>query len=569
MAETLFLQSLVVIVACAGLVFLFAKLGLPAVLAYLVTGAVIGPHGLGVSPGGEGVRFFGDLGVVLLLFMIGLEFSLPKMLAASRTVIGIGGAQVAVTTATVAGGALVLGFDVRASVVLGGVAAMSSTAIVLRQLAEQGEVSTDHGRISVGILLFQDLATLPFLVFIDGWRAGETADAGRIFTQLATAALAFGGVGMLSRPAFKLILADVVRLRSSELMLLSGLGLALGTAFVAHSLGLTPPVGAFLAGMVIGETDFRHRIEDDIRPFRDLLVGVFFVTVGMATDPRILVGAPLAVLAWLTLLLAKSVLVAAIVRISGWPATIAGRTAACLAQGGEFGLLMLTLAAEAEIVPRHVGQSGLVAIALSMGLSPLLIRWNEAIGRVVGGRKHVAAVAADENTIRGLAEHLENHVILLGCGRVGRLVVSVLEAAHLKYLAMELDLEEFRHAKQLGHRIVLADASRLRMLDAAGLSRASLLVITFDHPRPLERILHHARHQRQQLPILVSARDDRRLTTVSKAGASVVFPENLAAGLALGNQALLLLGVPHEQAASLVRSTRASLNPESCDVLGC
>ena len=183
MAETLFLQSLVVIVACAVLIFVFAKLGLPAVFGYLVAGAAIGPHGLRVSPTGEGVRFFGDLGVVLLLFMIGLEFSLPKMLAASRTVFGTGGAQVAVTTATVAGGALMLGFDVDASVVLGGVVAMSSTAIVLKQLAEQGEVSTDHGRVSVGILLFQDLATLPFLVLLDAWGAGEAADGRKIVTQ--------------------------------------------------------------------------------------------------------------------------------------------------------------------------------------------------------------------------------------------------------------------------------------------------------------------------------------------------------------------------------------------------
>ncbi|HYZ86242.1 MAG TPA: cation:proton antiporter [Bryobacteraceae bacterium] len=569
MTETLFLQAVVVILACAGLVFAFVKLGLPTVFGYLAAGILIGPHGMGLPFSGEGVRFFGDLGIVLLLFMTGLEFSLPKMVAASRTVFGIGGAQVALTTAIVAGAAMMAGFDVRASVVVGGVVAMSSTAIVLKQLAEQGELTSDHGRLSVGILLFQDLAALPFLVLVDAWTSGEGVHGLRILTRLAVAALAFGAVGFLSRLVFKRILADVARLRSNELMLLSGLSLALGTGFVTNGFGLSPPVGAFLAGMVVGETDFRHQIEDDIRPFRDVLVGVFFVTVGMTLDWRSVINAPLIVLAWLALLLFKAVLTGVVVRLSGWPAPVAARTAACLAQGGEFGLLLLTLAMQGGIVPREIGQPGLVAIALSIGLAPIPVRWNEAIGRVVGGRKLRAAVERNENAVRAEAEQLDRHVILLGCGRVGRLVVSLLEAARIEYLALEIDLEEFRQAKDLGYRIVLGDASRPRLLDAAGLDRTSLVVITFDHHRPLERILHHVRHKRSDLPTLVSAHDDRKLAIIAEAGASVVFPENLAAGLALGNQALVLLGLPHEEAARIVRSTRTALNPEICDAVGC
>jgi CPA2 family monovalent cation:H+ antiporter-2 len=565
----MFVQALVVIVACAALVVVFARIGLPTVFGYLAAGIALGPHGLGVLPQGAGVRFFGELGVVLLLFMVGLEFSLPKLIAARHTVFGMGGAQVGLTAAAVAAGGVALGFDIRPAIVLGAVIAMSSTAIVLKQLTDQGEVASNHGRLSVGILLFQDLATLPFLVLVDASAAGRGMDGRRIILQLALAAAAFGSVAFFSRIAFRTVLSWVARLRSPEPMLLTSLALALGTAFLTYRAGLSPPVGAFLAGMAIGETDFRHQVEDDIRPFRDLLVGVFFVSVGMDIDLGLFAMAPAAVLIWLALLVpGKAVLVGAIVRAAGWPASVAARTSACLAQGGEFGLVLLQAAMQAGIVSETVGQPSVVAIAVSMGLAPLFVRQNERIGRWFNLREQSRAEAVDVSAARANAAEMDNHVILLGCGRIGRLVASVLEEAHLQCLAFEKDLDRFREAKRLGHHVVLADGSRSHVLGAAGLKRARLLVITFDHQRPLERILHYARHQNPDLTTLVSASDDRKLAAIADAGAAVVHPENLAAGLALGNQALLLLGLSHQEAAKIVMDTRATLNPELGGAVG-
>jgi CPA2 family monovalent cation:H+ antiporter-2 len=561
--DNLFLESLVVILACAGTVIVFARFGFPTVLAYLVAGLAIGPHGLGILSASEGVRFLAELGVIFLLFMVGLEFSLSKLIAARRIVFGAGGLHVGVTTVGVAAGAILLGFDTRSAVLLGGAVAMSSTAVVLKQLADQGELTTVHGHIAVGILLFEDLVALLFLILVDIWGAGSQTDALDFVKQLAIATLAFSAVAFVSRPLFSRVVTSVARLHSNEGMLLSILSLALGTAFLTHGVGLSPPIGAFLAGMVIGETDFRHQIEDDIRPFRDLLLGLFFVTVGMEIDLSVITGSPQAILIWLALFAGKGIIITGVVRAFGWPTPVAARTGACLAQGSEFGLLLLTLAMRVGIVNAAVGQPALAAVAISMGVAPLVIQRNEPISRVFGGREHRASPPGDETVVRNESAELEDHVLLLGCGRVGRLVAAVFEAARFPYLALENDSERFQHARQRGHRIVLADASRARSLDAAGLRRSRLLVITFDHRPALERILHHCRREKPELPTLVSIQDDRDMPRIIEAGASVVYPENLAAGLALGDQALVLLGLSHEEAAEIVKAVRAGLNPKS------
>jgi CPA2 family monovalent cation:H+ antiporter-2 len=555
--DSLFFQSIVVILACAAAVVLFARLRFPTVVAYLAVGVILGPHGLNVVRTSTEARFLAELGIVFLLFTIGLEFSFSNLLAARRAVLGAGGLQTGITIAVTTAGATLMGFDGRSSVLLGAVVAMSSTAVVLKQLSERGELVTDHGRLAAGILLFQDLAALPFLVLVDIWAGNEPVSAVYIAKQLATAALAFTAVAVFSRPLFMGALSRAARLRSSEVTLLTSFSLALGTAFLTHSAGMSAPVGAFLAGMIIGETDFRHQIEDDFRPFRDLLVGVFFVTTGMDIDLTIILRSPAAVLAFIALFAGKSAIVYGAVRLLGVRPDIAVRTAACLAQGGEFGLLLLALGLSGGVIEANIAQPALVAVVLSMAAAPAIIdrnRWFVGfftrLPHSKGSRGEAAAVHAE-------SEQLDHHVVLLGCGRIGRVIAEVLADARIRYIALEHDIEKFRRARDFGCHVVLADARRARVLAAAGLARADLLIITFHDRRALRRVLHEAKRENETLTALVSSHDELELSAVTDAGASVVYPENVAAGIELGSKALSLLGLPGDQSESIAARVRS------------
>jgi monovalent cation:H+ antiporter-2, CPA2 family len=558
----LLIETLTVILAAACAVGLARRIGFPPIVGYLVAGLAIGPHGLGILALSEGTEFLSELGVVLLMFMVGLEFSLPKLIAARATVFGAGGLQVGLTTLIGATAAIAFGVSWQAALVIGGVVAMSSTAITLKQLSDDGELGSQHGRLAVGILLFQDLATLPFLVLVDAGR-NQGFSGLMLVHKLVLAAAAFIIIAVVARPLFRTALSWAAHARSGELFLLSSLALALGTAFAAHGAGLSPPIGAFLAGMVVGETDFRHQIEDDIRPFRDVLVGLFFVTIGMQVDLAIIGAAPLALLAWMTVfLLGKAALLALVATVLRWPALVALRVAIILAHGGEFGLLLLTQAMAAGVIEPDPGQAMLVALVTTMGLAPILIQRSAWVADLVGGAASAAGKRQEEDAVGLGSQALDDHVILCGCGRVGRLVAVVLEAAKTPYIALESDLTRFREAQRSGHHVVFADASRTRILQRAGLERARLLVVTFDERRAVQRLVRSARHHNPDLVSIVSAADDRELSSMTEAGAAVVFPENLAAGLALADQVLLLAGLSQEQAASIVTEVRAELNPE-------
>jgi monovalent cation:H+ antiporter-2, CPA2 family len=556
--RSLLIETLVVIVASVCAVGLLRRFGVSTVVGYLLAGLAIGPHGFGLLTPSEGTGFLSELGVVFLMFMIGLEFSLPKMIAARTAVFGAGGLQVALTTLIVAAAANLLGIDWPAAIVMAGVVAMSSTALTLKQLADDGEVGYPHGRLAVGILLFQDLATVPFLVLLGAGHGGDVSGI-TLLRQFLIVALAFVIIAVVAPPMFRTALSWAAHARSAELFLLCSLMLALGTAFAAHAVGLSPPIGAFLAGMVVGESDFRHQIEDDIRPFRDVLVGLFFVTIGMQVDPSIIIAAPLAVLGWmLVFTLGKGALVAVVARALGYPFPVALRVGVILAHGGEFGLLLLSQTIAAGVINQGPGYAMLVALALTMGLAPILIERSAALADLAG----MAAARAEEDAITRDSEKLDDHIILCGCGRVGRLVAYVLDAAKVPYLAIEADLTRFREAKRAGHKVFFGDASRPPTLHRAGVQRARLLVVTFDQRLAVERLLHKARQHNPEIVSIVSAADDRELASVTEAGATVVFPENLAAGLELADQVLLLSGLAQEQAASIVTEVRAELNPE-------
>lgn len=560
-------SSLILILSSVLAVGFFAFWRMPAAMGYLLAGLAIGPHGLGLFVAGEDTRFLAELGLVFLMFMVGLEFSLPKLWAAQKDVMLAGTLQVGITLGVVAGVLMLFDFELRIALLIGGVVAMSSTAISMKQLAEQGEISSQHGRLALGILLFQDLATIPMLTLIDAWSQAGDPDLLTIVGRVGLALLVLAGVAMVARPLLKWLFSWVVKVHSADLFLLTALLVALGTGYIVHLAGLAMPIGAFIAGLVIGESSFRHRVEDDIRPFRDVLVGLFFVTVGMGIDPAILMSSPEVVLAWVAVFvvgkLGLTFLAGLLLRR---PATLALRVAIVLAHGGEFGLLLLALSMGMGLLPAQVGQPIMLALALSMALAPLMIQRSGVAERFSGRRR--SRTSASEAAMRDASAGLREWVLLCGCGRVGRLVATALEAANQSYLAIECDLVRFNEAQRQGHHVVFGDAAHRRILEAADLRTVKLLVVTFDSPPAVERVIDLARECNAQTPCIVSASDDRDVGPLAATGATVVFPENLAAGLGLADQTMLLCGMSQSEAGQVITTLRAELNPELRERVG-
>ena len=540
-------------------VALLRHLGLSPILGYLAVGLIAGPNGLGLLPDSEQTRFLAELGVVFLMFTIGLEFTLPELLANRRQVLGLGGSEVLLVTGLVAGLLWLWGLDLRVALLVGGALAMSSTAVVIKQLAEQMELATPHGRASVAVLLFQDAATLPFLILLGTLQAGDADSAGGtvLLQRLLLAAVVFTLLYLAGRWLARPFLHWVARAESPELFMLAALFVVIASALVVHEAGLSPPLGAFLAGMVLGETEFRHQVESDIRPFREVLLGLFFATVGMLLDPAVLLaqGLPILGLA-LLIVLGKGVLVTGLARLFGETRESALRTGISLAQAGEFGLLLVAGVLGLGLLPEGMGQVLLGAMILSMALAPLLIRRNGEVARRLLHRRNAQPVHPEE-VLRQESAGLEGHVLIVGFGRIGQNLATLLAEDQFDYLALDLDPARIRHARQAGLRVVFGDATQRAVLEGVGVARASALVITHDRFEAARATVALARHMNPDLAILVRTRDDRHIDELLDAGATEVLPEGLEASLMLGAQLLLLLGRPESEVAERMAAIRA------------
>ena len=559
MGEPLLIKALILIAASALAVAAFRRVGLPAILGYLVAGLAVGPHGLHLIAPDAATRFLAELGLIFLMFTAGLEFSLPVMLAGRGDVFGAGTLQVGLIAAFGAMVAMLFGADPRAAIVIGGAVAVSSTAVVVKHLSDQGELGSSAGRRIVGLLLFEDLAGLLLLVWVGAYAGGPDSRPLPMLRQLALGGVTLVGAAVLGRPFFRGTLAWVAENRSTELLLLAILLLALGAAWIAGLAGLAAPLGAFMAGMLVGESEIRHHAEDDIRPFRDVLLGLFFVTVGMGFDLRASTAQPLAILAWLTIFLViKPAIVLLVARLRRWPGEEGLRVALAFANGGEFGLLLLTQVAAVGLASPSLTGPVALALVASMGLAPVLMpRWS-----LVARRAPWLAPPQRPTDVSEASHDLDGHVILCGCGRIGRPVAQALEAAGLAYVALEKDFPRYRQARGHGLHVLFADASRVGVLAGAGLGRSRLVVLTFDTARDAGRILDWAKASAPQAHRLASASDEASAAELVVQGAEVVFPENLAAGLGLADQALLLCGLDQDAAARVVTGLRERLNPE-------
>ena len=499
------LQILILLFASVCVIAGVRKLKMPAILGYLAVGMLLGPHAFALALDNETTQQLADFGVVFLVFTLGLEFSLPRLVAMRWEVLGVGGAQVLITTGIVAVCAVML-FDVvpAVAVVIGGAVAMSSTAIIISQLTEQSENNRTHGRLAVAICLFQDLSFPLFLALVSVLSGGgHAADATHIVSAIGIAVLALllvlAAGRWLLRPLF-LVIASV---RSAELFSLAVLLAVLASSWATHAVGLSLALGAFLAGMMLAETEFRHQVEATIRSYREVLLGLFFITMGMLLDVGLLLRHfPLvaAILAGMLLLKATVVTFVAKPATSSWFKSL--RTGVVVGQGGEFGFALLTLLLRRELLDPAVVQPLLAATVLSMVLSPILIRHNRRITRALLGEEGPPHSAALRETQATLAAAGRDHVVICGFGRVGQNIARVLEV-----IALELDAYRIRAGRQAGDPVIYGDAGEVKMLENVGVAHASCVVITFANPEVALRILRAVRELRADVPILVRSQD--------------------------------------------------------------
>src|SRR5271155_1264867 len=554
------LQILILLTASVCVVAAVRKLALPAILGYLVVGMLLGPHALALAADNETTQLLADFGVVFLVFTLGLEFSLPRLVAMRWEVLGVGGAQMMVTTALVAVAAAMF-FNVAPAVaiVIGGAVAMSSTAIIISQLTEQSENNRTHGRLAVAICLFQDLSFPLFLALVSVLTGGDRIPASRqIVSALGIAALALllvlAGGRWLLRPLF-LMIAGV---RSAELFSLAVLLAVLASAWATHAVGLSLALGAFLAGMMLAETEFRHQIEATIRSYREILLGLFFITVGMLLDVGLLLRhLPLGTVVLVGMLVLK----AAVATVTAKPATKSWfkslRTGVVVGQGGEFGFALLTLLLRRELLDPAVVQPLLAATVLSMVLSPLLIRHNRRITRALLGESGPPISTAMRETQATLAVAERDHVVICGFGRVGQNIARVLETTGFEYIALDLDAYRIRVGRQAGDPGIYGAAGQGKGLENVGVAHASCVVITFATPEVALRILRAVRELRQDVPILVRTQDDTKLEELQAAGATEVVPETFEASLMLLSHLLLLLKLPVPRVIRTVNDIRS------------
>ena len=551
------LQLVLVLLASAVLVVaLFRALNLPPVLGYLLVGAAIGPRALDLIPDSDAARHLAEFGVVFLMFSIGLEFSLPRLYSMKRTVFGLGLAQVLLTILAAAAAAVLAGLTLQAGIALGGILAMSSTALVVKMLAERMQMETKHGREIIGVLLFQDLAVVPLLIIVPALSQAPEAMAETLAIAALKAAVVLSLILFFGQRLMRGWFHIVARRRSAELFMLNVLLITLGLAWLTELAGLSLALGAFLAGMLISETEYRYQVEEDIKPFRDVLLGLFFITVGMFLDVGVVAGQLPWVAGLLALLLAgKFAIIAGLSRAFGALPGTAMRSGLWLCAGGEFGFVLIAHIRHLPLLPGAVLQVVVAALVLSMLLAPLIVMHSEKIVmRFCASEWMLRAMELTQIAASSMAP--EKHAIICGYGRSGQYLARFLEQEGVSYVALDLDPERVREAAAAGDTVVYGDAARREALVAAGLMRASVLIVSYADADSALRVLALVRALRPELPVVVRAVDESDFARLSQGGAAEVVPEVLESSIMLASHALVLLGVPIARVVRRFREVR-------------
>ncbi len=552
-----FFEQLLAIMSVSLIVTIaLRRFGLPNIISYLLTGVAIGPSVLGWIPHPETFSFLAEFGVVFLLFSLGLEFSLPKLFSMRGAVFGLGSIQVGFCTLVFGGAVWLWGTSLPAAVVIAGALALSSTAIVTSELATKGQLHFRHGQLSIGVLLFQDLIAVLFLILVPVLAGNANTS---LYSALAwalvkgialLAGLLAAGLWLLP-PLYK----EVARTRSDEIFVLSTLVIVMLSAWTTELFGLSMALGGFIIGMMLGESPFRHQINNDIRGFKDILLGLFFVTIGMSIQIEVLLHYwPRIILFTFVLIAIKVLLVGIMVRLIGHSKKTAIQTGLNLAQAGEFGLALLALGVMHQLLPSDQASFIILVAVSSMALSPLLIRRSEALSRYVNRKKKPAN--APDKAMPPLHLPLENHVLIGGLGRVGTTIARLLEEKGIDYIALDSNIDVVTRARAEDKNIVYGDSSRLHMLEACHIDTARMAILTFNSIADAKKTVERIRKAGYTLPIIVRSSEHGDFDELVSLGANYVIPEMLEASLVISSQMFALLDIPEDEIQQTLAAER-------------
>ena len=553
-------DSLLLLALSVFAVGMLKHVHLPPILGYLFVGILIGPYGFNWLPYVDTIRPVAEIGVVFLLFMIGLEFSASRLLAMKGTVFGLGGAQLLISSVTGGGIVWMIGMDWKGALVVGGAMALSSTAIVAKQLSEQLEMQGRHGQLAIAILLFQDLAVAPLLIVIPILAGSDTQSLTiPLLVALGKGIFAFMVMYLIGRRFLRPFFHVIAGARSPELFTLATLLIALTAAWLTYQLGLSLVLGAFLAGIMLSETEYKQQIEIDVRPFRDVLMGIFFISVGMQFNWMILhtewfwVG-----LLTAGLIVGKGAVIAGLTRLNGYEGAVSFRTGLVLGQGSEFAFAILTVAIGSGLVTTLQNQPIIAAIILSMIIAPVLIRYNHNIAEIVFRGSYKSELNMPVNVLDKACEALDGHVVICGFGHIGQNLALFLREKSIAYVALDLDHKLVREAWEAGERVFFGDSTDLNVMRQTELIRARAVAITFDDAVIAEKIIRAVRRINPDIPVVVRSHNDRHMDQLLAAGATNVIPESFEASMMLAKHVLQHLGVPSEKAVSSVEAARHS-----------
>jgi len=552
------LGNVILLLTLAVLTIAFLKrFNIAPILSYLFVGILVSPYGLGIIKDSSDIHIFAELGVVFLMFTTGLEFSLAKMLALKKEVLGLGGSQVLLTSFV--GGYITwfLNHNIEEAIVIGGIVALSSTAIVLKQLSEQLEVNSRHGHISISILIFQDMAVIPLLIFIPTMAQQESLDLSLSISNFVKSGFVLILMLAIGHWILRPLMRELASFNSAELFTLSILLISLSAAWATYEVGLSLALGAFIAGMMLSETEYIHQIKVDIRPFRDVFLGLFFISIGMLVNLQTLF--PIfhwVILLTILLLVIKTFITTSLSILFGCNKGVALRSGLVLSQGGEFGFALLAIAASSHVVSENTVQLVLSVIILSMMTAPYLIAQNGILAKKIFPAGYISQNDSIQKDLKITGQEFHEHVIICGYGRISQSIVRFIEEESHHYIAIDLDSIRVQEAQQAGESVYFGDAANMEILQTIGIEKAKILVISLKSTSVTTNIIRQVRMIRQDIPILVRTQDETKLDLFYQEGATEVVPEGIEASLIMASHLLLQLNVPMSNIARKINSVR-------------
>jgi CPA2 family monovalent cation:H+ antiporter-2 len=550
-----YFEILAILTCAVFIVWLFRRIKLPAILAYLVAGVIVGQHGLNIAHDQVDYDHFAELGIVFLLFTLGLEFSLPRLMAMRHLVVSVGSLQVGISLLVFMIAGMFFGLSISAAFVVGSILALSSTAIVIRQLSESGAMKRKSGQLSVAILLFQDVAVVPLLIIIPMLAMdSQSSMVWALMLAMVKGVVVVALLLLIGKWLLPKVFNIIAQVRTDELFVLTTLLVTLLAAAFTQWFGLSMALGAFLAGMMLSESEYKHQLEADIRPYRDILLGLFFITVGMKLDVGLLVSSPFNLLGLMICFMAIKVIVIKTLAVkAGESSKDAWASGLMLAQMGEFGFVLIALASQSQVLPLDIASMLLGAGVISMAITPYMMNNARSWALFLSREK-----TPDTLELSQLPENntLENHVIICGFGRIGQTVSRFLKQDKIDFVAIDVDPLRTQKAREAGEKVLFGSSRQTEILNAAHLSKAKLVVIAFGNDKQSIEVIQKVRTMNTEVPILVRTRNDDQLDALQEAGANEVVPESLEGSLMLVSQVLSLSGVPFSRIMRRVQKER-------------